>query len=217
MSKIIYITETQLNEIVGNSTYLNNQDSTNEYRLGGAEISVDGVIGDYVDGNIKTGKPVTTDKFAKQLKNQNRFGGYAPYIRRTISESNQDFTGKENTFQISQTTINGIKERLRNYNGDKNAPGYKRANDIINKGRLSYDNGYRILDDYSKGNGNELLGDELEKEIRRRLNTAQNISQSGREAKMKKGENIINRNNKTYNIGTAHTPKNKNVIGISYE
>lgn len=217
MSKIIYITESQLNEIVGNGAYLDHQDSTNEYRFGGAEISVDGVIGDYIDGNIKTGKPVTTDKFAKQLKNQNRFGGYAPYIRRTISESNQDLTGKENTFQISQSTLNNIKERLRNYSGDKNAPGYKRANDIINKGRLSYDNGYRILDDFSKGNGNELLGDELEKEIRRRLNTAQDISQNGREAKMKRGENIINKNNKTYNIGTAHTPKKNNVIGISYE
>jgi hypothetical protein len=70
MSKLIYITESQLNEIIGNGSYLNQQDSTNEYRFGGAEISVGGTTGDYVDDNVKLGEPVITDKISKRLQNQ---------------------------------------------------------------------------------------------------------------------------------------------------
>ena len=67
MSKLLYITEEQLQEIVGNGAYLNSQDSTNEYRLGGTEISPNGVTGDYIDGDVEFGEPVVTDKISKQL------------------------------------------------------------------------------------------------------------------------------------------------------
>ena len=119
MSKLIYITEAQLQEIVGNGAYLNPNDSSNEYRLGGAEINVDGSVGDYIDGDHDTGNPVITDKIAKQIRNQRRFGGFAGYIRKPIlPESNQDLTGKQNTFHVSQTTLDDIIQRLNGYTGD---------------------------------------------------------------------------------------------------
>ena len=67
MSKLIYITESQLNEIIGNGAYFDKQDTTNEYRLGGPEISVGGVTGNYTDGDVEHAEPVITDKFAKQI------------------------------------------------------------------------------------------------------------------------------------------------------
>ena len=218
MSKLIYITESQLNEIVGNGAYLNPNDNTNEYRLGGTEINVDGSVGDYIDGDNDTGNPVITDKIAKQIRNQRRFGGFAGYIRKPIlPESNQDLAGKQNTFQISQTTLDGLKERLTGYSGDKDAPGVKRAMELIKTGRMSYDNAYRTLDDYSKGVGNDILGDDLKKELDRHLNSAENISKSGRDAKMARGENVLKTNSKTGFKGGAHTPNGNNTIGVTYE
>lgn len=219
MSKLIYITESQLQEIVGNGAYLNPKDTRNEYRFGGAEISADGVTGDYIDGDSKPGKPVTTDKIAKQIRRQGRnYMGQPAFNRRPIlPESNQDLAGKQNTFQVSQTTLDGIKERLNGYSGDKDAPGVKRAMELLKTGRMSYDNAYRTLDDYGKGIGNDILGAELEKELRRQLNTAENISQSGRDAKMNRGENVLKSTNKTGVKGGAHSPSGNNTIGVTYE
>lgn len=219
MSKLIYITEAQLNEIIGNGAYLDTTDTTNEYRFGGAEISVDGTIGDYIDGDHDTGKPVTTDRIAKQIRRQgrNHLGQPAVNRRPILPESNQDFTGKQNTFQVSQTTLDDIKQRLDGYNGDKDAPGVKRATELLKTGRMSYDNAYRTLDDYEKGAGNDILGSNLEKEIRRQLNTAENISQNRRDGKMSRGENILKSAPKTGLKGGAHSPSGNNVIGVTYE
>ena len=213
MSKLIYITESQLNEIIGNGAYLNNQDSTNEYRLGGAEISVDGVTGDYIDGNLKFGKPVVSDKISKHITKP-RVKGMS---RTVLPESNQDLTGKQNTMQISKNTIDNIKKRLNSYNGNENDPGIKRAKNIINKGRISNDDGYRILDDFDNGKAGEVLDPMLQKEIRRKLDTAENISRNSRETKMSRGENVLKSAPKTGAKGGAHTPKGNNVIGVTYQ
>lgn len=213
MSKLIYITESQLNEIIGNGAYLNNQDSTNEYRLGGAEISVDGITGDYIDGNLKFGKPVIGDKISKHITKPKVKG----MSRTVLPESNQDLTGKQNTMQISKNTIDNIKKRLNSYNGNENDPGIKRAKNIINKGRISNDDGYRILDDFDNGKAGEVLDPMLQKEIRRKLDTAENISRNSREAKMSRGENVLKSAPKTGAKGGAHTPKGNNVIGVTYQ
>lgn len=218
MSKLIYITESQLNEIVGNGTYLNAQDSTNEYRLGGSEITSDGITGDYVDGNVETGKPVMTDKIARQITSPRVRGLGGCAVRRSIiPESNRDLTGKQNTMQISQTTIDKLKEKLHNYNGKQNEPGIKRAQRIIKTGRVSNDDGYRILHDFENGQSGDVLDDSLQKEIRKRLDTAENISQSSKDAKMERGENILSTNNNIMPKGHAHTPKGNNIIGVTYE
>lgn len=218
MNKLIYITETQLNEIVGNGAYLNTNDTTNEYRFGGSEISSNGVTGNYTDGDNKTGKPVTTDKIANQIRNQHRFGGYCNYVRKSIlPESNQDLTGKQNTFQISKNTLDDIRERINNFSGDKNTPGFKRALQLLKTGRISYDNAYRTLNDYKNGIGNDILGFKLENELKNKINTGENISKNSREAKMNRGENVLKSTNKTGMKGGAHTPKGNNTIGITYE
>ena len=218
MSRLIYITEAQLNEIVGNGTYLDDNDTTNEYRLGQQEVSADGITGSYIDGDLENGKPVMTDKIAKQITNPRvrGIGGYA-FRRNILPESNQDLTGKQNTMQISQTTIDKLKEKLQSYNGSQNDPGVKRAQRIINTGRVSNDDGYRILNDFETGKAGEALDDSLQKEIRKRLDTAEDISQNGRDAKKERGEKVLKQNYNSATIGKAHTPKGNNIIGVTYE
>lgn len=221
MSKLLYITEEQLQEIVGNGAYLNSQDSTNEYRLGGTEISSNGVTGDYIDGDVEFGEPVITDKISKQLSRP-RTRGMSYNTRRVapniLPESNQDITGKQNTFQISNDVLDDIKQNLSNYTGDKHAPGVKRGENIIKKGRISYDDGYRILDDINKGKDGNVLNTngKLEREIKRKLDTAENISSNNRESKMNRGENVIKSHAKNGTKGGAHSSKNNNTIGFTY-
>lgn len=218
MSKLIYITESQLNEIIGNGAYLDKQDTTNEYRLGGSEISTGGVTGNYTDGDVEYGEPVITDKIAKQITKP-RVRGLGGYVerRRVIPESNQDFTGKQNTMQISDTVKKKIETNLKNYNGSGNAQGVKRAQNIVKNGRMSYDDAYRTLNDFQNNKAGDVLDPMLQQELRRKLNTAENISSNNRDAKMARGENVLKSAPKTGAKGGAHTPKGNNVIGITYQ
>lgn len=213
MSKLLYITEKQLNEIIGNGAYLNNQDTTNEYRLGGSEIAANGITGNYIDGDVEFGEPIITDKISKQITKP-RIRGFQ---RKMLPESNQDLTGKQNTFQLSQDIIDDIKKNLKNYSGNNHAQGVKRAENIVKNGRVSYDDGYRILNDIANDKSGEVLNTngKLENEIRQKLNTGENISSNNRQSKMKRGENVIKSAPKTGMKGGAHSPKN-NTIGVTY-
>lgn len=220
MSKLIYITESQLNEIIGNGAYLDNQDSTNEYKLGGEEISVNGCTGNYTDGDVEFGSPTITDKIANRMAKP-RVRGLGGYVSRrsTVTEANQDLAGKQNTFQISDTELSKLRDRLTNYNGSENVAGVKRGKNIVDKKRISYDDAYRILDDMNKGNAGAMLDPDgtLRNEIERKIQTGTNISKSGREAKMARGENVMKSAPKTGFKGGAHTPKGNNTIGVTYD
>lgn len=218
MGKLIYITEAQLQEIVGNGAYLDDTDTTNEYRFGGEEITVNGTTGNYVDGDIDLGKPITSDDFADSLVPQRNHWSRGS-TRTTIHEANQDLTGKQNTFQVSSLELGKLKQRLNNYTGSQNDAGYKRGKNIINKERVSYDDAYRILDDMNSGNAGEVLDPDgtLRNELERKVKTATDISRNSREMKMAMGRNVMKSAPKTGAKGGAHTPKGNNVIGITYE
>jgi len=218
MSKLIYITERQLNEIIGNGAYLNDGDTTNEYRFGGAEVTVDGTTGNYVDGDVEFGEPVTTDEFARGLVPQRSHWSRGA-VKSPIREANQDLSGKGNTFQISSVELDKLKQRLNSYGGSKNDAGFKRGQTLVNKGRISYDDAYRVLDDMNTGTDGAVLDPDgtLKNELERKINTGTNISKSGRESKMNMGQNVMKSAPKTGAKGGAHTPKGNNVIGVSYE
>ena len=215
MGKLIYITEGQLQEIIGNGTYLNSNDNSNEYRLGGKEIGF-GTTGNYVDGDEDFAEPPISDKIEKELSRPRTIGLGGYPIVRSIRESNQDLTGSHNTMQISDTIVNDLRERLKNYNGNGNEPGVKRAKKIVTDKRISNDDGYRILNDFENGKAGNILTPELQKEIRRRLDTAENVSKTGRDSKIERGVNVLKSAPKTGTKGGAHTPKGNNTIGITY-
>jgi polyhydroxyalkanoate synthesis regulator phasin len=215
MSKLIYITEAQLKEIIGNGAYLNNQDTTNEYRFGGLEISADGITGNYIDGDVETGKPVTTDRISKKMSRP-RVRGLG---RTVLPESNQDLTGKENTFQLSNTEMDKLEDRINSYSGSQDNPGIKRGKNLVKNGRISYDNAYRVLDDMNKGSAGEILDPDgtLRREIENKIKTGTDISKNNRISKMNRGENVLKSAPKTGAKGGAHTPKGNNIIGVTYE
>lgn len=223
MSKLLYITEEQLQEIIGNGAYVDPKDDTNAHRLGGAEISVDGVTGNDTDGDVnifggkgKYGK-VITDKIGRSISKPRLRNSILRYTSR-ISESNQDITGKQHTFQLSKNVIGKLKQHLQSYNGNKNDAGVKRAENLINQGNISYDNAYRVLDDMNKGNAGSILDPDgtLRREIENKIKTGTDISRNSREIKKERGENILKSTNKTGMKGGAHTPKGNNTIGVTY-
>ena len=215
MRKLIKITESQLNEIIGNGAYLDNTDNTNEYRFGGSEINVNGVTGNYSDGDIEYGKPVKTDDIADRIAKP-RVRGLG---RTVLPESNQDLTGKQNTFQLSKTETDKLRQRVNSYCGSKDDPGIKRGKDLAEKGRMSYDRAYRILDDMSKGNAGNVLDPDgtLRREIENKIKTGTDISKNKRQSKMERGENVLKSAPKTGIKGGAHTPKGNNIINVTYE
>jgi polyhydroxyalkanoate synthesis regulator phasin len=215
MGKLIHITESQLLEIVGNGAYLNSQDTTNEYRFGGAEITANGVTGNYVDGDVEMGEPVTTDKIARQMA-RHRVRGMG---RTVLPESNQDLTGKNNTFQLSNTEMDKLKQRVQTYAGSHNDAGIKRSKNLMKKGRISYDDAYRVLDDMNKGNAGSVLDPDgtLRREIENKIKTGTDISKNDRQSKINRGENVLKSTNKTGMKGGTHTPKGNNIIGVTYE
>lgn len=216
MSKLIYITEAQLQEIVGNGAYLSDTDTTNEYRFGGSEVAVNGTTGNYVDGDVELGEPVTSDEFASQLVPQ-RSHWTRGTTRTNLREANQDLTGKQNTFQVSDEEVGKLKQRLSTYAGKQSDAGVKRGQNIANKGRVSYDDAYRILNDMNTGNAGAVLDPEgtLRSELERKIKTGTDISKNGREAKMARGENVLKSAPKTGAKGGAHTPNGNNVIGVT--
>lgn len=200
MSKLIYITEAQLQEIVGNGAYLDDTDTTNEYRFGGAEVSVNGTTGNYIDGDVELGEPVTTDNYASQLVPQRSHWSRGSGKAR-ISEANQE--------------IKGLNVDL----SDESKQTAKKLG--INASDMDCNYGFVVQDRIENGEYNGKVNDEdltqLNNDLGNKLQTKMNISRSGREAKMARGENVLKSAPKTGAKGGAHTPKGNNVIGVSYE
>ena len=97
------------------------------------------------------------------------------------------------------------------YSGSKNDPGYKRAKRLAEKGRVSYDNAYRILDDMQNGRDGAMLDPDgtLKHELETKVGTRADISRSQRNSN-------IDTESKYKAQGVTYTPNGHNVIGIIY-
>lgn len=202
MSKLIYITESQLNEIVGNGAYLNDKDTTNMHRFGGAEITVNGTTGNDIDGDSEPGDPVTSDMIAKRLTRRGVRGmGQAVY-----TESNQDFDNR--SIPLSQDERDRLAQT-----------GTEVGRNLAKKGRISFDYSYKLQNDLKNGKADAKLDPDgkLFNELNRKTETAENISRNRRESDMAMGKNVMKSAPKTGIKGGAHTPKGNNVIGVTYE
>ena len=200
MSKLIYITEAQLQEIVGNGSYLNDTDTTNEYRFGGAEVTVNGTTGNYVDGDVEFGEPVTSDEFAAGLVPQ-RSHWTRGTTRTSLRESNQ-------TIEKNKLGLSNKSKKTAQQLG-------------LNGSDINCNYGFVVQNRINNGEYDGKVSDEdLEQfsdDIGGKLKTQMNISRSNREAKMARGEHVMKSAPKTGAKGGAHTPKGNNVIGVTYE
>jgi hypothetical protein len=220
MSKLLYITEEQLQEIIGNGAYLNDKDTSNEYRLGGAEISVDGVTGDYIDGTVETGDVTTTDDISKSLRSKGRRLSCDVFRNgNLLPESNQDLSGKTKTIQLSQNSLNTLKKNVEHQlknNQDEDEEGIKRAKYLIrNNGVMPCQNAYRAESDSDEGIIGDVFTDDIMKDISNKLKTKEQISSNNRESKKRRGERVIKSSPKDGTKGGAHSPNN-NTIGYTY-
>ena len=201
--KTIILTREQLNRIVeGNSTYLPDADS-NFKEYGDNEV--------YASGKIEgaDGKPVTTDKIAKNLSRNNDIMGFTKQIVPTgykveSKMSKQDWENKHNLNESNQDLIN------RQFNiGTAEAPRY-----------VSYTNLTTIkseLEQERQQMGQNFPQDKQEQldKINRIYSTAKSNSKNIRKSKIERGERVIKQHNRQQFNGKAHTKKNDGPI-ITY-
>lgn len=200
MSKLIYITESQLQEIISNGVYLNKTDNGNEFKYGGAEVTTNGTTGNYIDGDVESGDPVTSDKLASQLVPQRSHW----------------------TRGAGQTRVNEANQEIKGLNVGLSDKSEQTAKELgIDASDMDCNYGFVVQDRIENGEYNGKVSDEdlarLNNDLGNKLKTKMNISRSGRQAKMARGENVLKSAPKTGAKGGAHTPNGNNVIGVSYK
>ena len=202
--KTIILTREQLNRIIeNNSTYLPDADS-NFREYGDNEVFATGKL----EGG--DGKPVTTDKIAKNIARNNDIMGNTKQIiptnyRFESRMSKQEWENKHKLNEDNQDLVN------RQFNiGSSNAPRY-----------VSYTNLTTIkneLETERNRMGNNFPQDKQEQldKINRIYSTAKSNSKNIRKSKMARGERVLSQHTKQSNNGKAHTKKNNGPI-ITYE
>jgi len=107
--------------------------------------------------------------------------------------ANQELQG--NYYNLSQNVLDGLKEKLDSYeknNGDKSLEGYTRLKNLVNAGKLSYENMKNIKGILQKHSGNKVLyelngGSILETWINETLKVARTTSELKKDLKDKAG------------------------------
>ena len=147
MGKTIIISKRQLTEIVGaDSMYLDDINSdANEFRAS-TEVTLNPDL-----SNKKPSKPITTDDIAMNMaKNPSwsNHGNTRPIPincskkKSKLVEAND--AGENRTWYIPDSIYKTIQTNVSNYKGDKNASGWDRANNLLKKRDVSYDEMRRL-------------------------------------------------------------------------
>lgn len=227
MGKTIIISERQLNEILGaDSSYLDNMEGDFQEYNGNTEISVNGKLSDKSDG-----EPITGDDFASKLARHDIWTGRgrsyglvvncATNKKKKIVEANQ--SGKNRSWVIPDKIYSQLKQNLQMYNGDKNAPGYDRLNNLINKRDVEFsemENLKDFFDNDAKNDPNHfnlIGGIEMQRWVDNTLNSFRSAIASDKANRAAMGfQNVYQKvgGTKDSGNGQAHSPKNSN---ITYE
>jgi hypothetical protein len=147
MGKTIIISKRQLTEIAGvDPSYLDEiDDDTNEFRAS-TEVTLNPDL-----SNKKPSKPITTDDIAMNMaKNPSwsNHGNTRPIPincskkKSKLVEAND--AGEKRTWYIPDNIYKTIQTNVSNYKGDKNASGWDRANNLLKKRDVGYDEMRRL-------------------------------------------------------------------------
>jgi hypothetical protein len=207
--KKIYITEKQLNEIIGvDLSYLNRSEGNRPVTIGDEEIFTT----DNVD--VDTEDP-TTDKIAKSKYPRSYYGAKKRNItlncsmdKKKINESNQDLVDKY--YNIPNKLYKLLKNNLSQYSGD--ISGIKRLKNLIDMKSLSTNEMYRIKNKLSSlekdsDEYNLIGGDEMLRWVDKELKHAKNVSYNRKKINKDLGRenSFISSHNKNSNNGKGHT------------
>ena len=215
MGKTIIVSKRQLTEIVGaDSMYLDdiNGDS-NEFRAS-TEVTLNPDL-----SNKKSAKPITTDDVAmKMAKNPSwsNHGNTRPIPincskkKSKLIEANE--AGENRTWYIPDNIYKTIQTNVSNYNGDKNASGWDRANNLLKKRDVSYDEMRRLKNffDHSTAEDAEYYNLFGGKDTANWVNNSLKsfVSTSSSDKKNMKSLGVVgSEEHKNSGNGQAHTPK----------
>ena len=219
MGKTIIITERQLQEIVGaDSSYLDATDTDfNEFNAH-TEVSTGGKLSIKKDSN-----PLTTDALASKMA-KNPSWNIRGNTRSTplncskkkskIDEANK--AGENRTWAIPDDIYTQLQNNVVNYNGDKNATGWDRLNNLVNQRNVGYDEMRRLKNFFDNKAKNEpehfnlIGGTKMRQWVDNSLNSFRSAVDSDKANRSQMGmQNVYQQAGGTKDSGNgqAHTPK----------
>lgn len=231
MSKLIYITESQLRETIeGNGAYLNGEDSTNEFKLGGMVVGTASVTGSAEGDDVELPDPLIGDTVGSEVTRRSPLWGSFTTARGltcsvkkkgvSLNERNREISGKGNKRVITQQAQDNLARNLRAYQGNRNAPGIKRVGNILdNDGKVSYNNAEEILTQMKNGtSGLEVLDTDgsLKRSLENITRNEKSKSKSSRQTKQQMGLPILNVVNRDGSKGGAHSTTTTNTTQQIY-
>ena len=221
MGKIIIITEKQLKEIAGaDSSYLDSIDNDLDVNMGHTETFADGGPIDTIKGR---GKNMTGDKKVKNTAKNPSWSnrGVTKSLPLTcgkkknkIVEANRD--GENKTWRIPDEIYRTLQTNASSFNGDKNAAGWDRLNNLIKNPDVSYDEMRRLKNFFDTKSKNEpehyqmICGDKLKPWVDNSLKSFTGSIQRDKENRSSMGQsNVFQKAGGTKNSGNgqAHTQK----------
>jgi hypothetical protein len=232
MSKLIYITESQLRETIeGDGAWLNPEDSNNEFKLGGMQVSTGAVTGSAEHGDVELPEPVVGDAVADRMTKRSPLWGSLATSRGTINcsvkkkagsinEANSGIDGKTNKRRITKQAQDTLSANIRSYTGNRNTPGVKRVEDILkNDGMVSYNNAEEILSQMNDGTSG-LERFDVDGSFKRSLESITKNekakSKIGRDNRKQMGLPVLNVTNRDGSKGGAHTSATTNTTQQIY-
>ena len=226
MGKTIIISERQLTEILGaDSSYLDSMEGDFKEFNGHTEVSVNGKLSDKSDG-----EPLTTDEYGSKKMLTNGWGTTArqqPLVmncgveKKTLVENLP--MGQERTWTIPEELYSQLQNNRQMYNGNKNASGWDRLNNLINQRNVKYNEMKRLKSFFDReakndpNNYNLIGGKDMEQWVQNSLKSYRGAVATDKASKSAMGfENVYQKAGGTKNVGNgqAHTKKNN---GITYQ
>jgi hypothetical protein len=221
MGRTIIITERQLKEIVGaDSAYLDSTDNDLDVPRGHTETFADGGPLDKIKGR---GRNVTGDEKVKNTAKNPSWSnrGVSRGLPLTCSkkktkivEANRE--GENKTWRIPDDIYKSLKTNASSFNGDKNASGWDRLNNLINNPDVSYDEMRRLKNFFDNKSKNEpdhyqmICGDKLKPWVDNSLKSFTGSIERDKANRSSMGQsNVYQKAGGTKNSGNgqAHTPK----------
>lgn len=227
MGKTIIITERQLREIVGaDPSYLDSMEGDFKEYNAGIETMVGGKLSDKSDAN-----PLTTDDLTQMLsktygsstvmQQEPRTINCSKNVKKkTLSENSP--MGQSKTWMIPDELYKQLQSNSQMYQGDKNAAGWDRLNNLIGQRNVKYGEMKRLknyFDNQGKKdqNGYNLLGGaKMEQWVQNSLKSYRGAVETDKANRSAMGqENVYQKAGGTKNSGNgkAHSKKNN---GITY-
>lgn len=228
MGKTIYISERQLREILGaDSAYLDSMEGDFREFNGTSEVGVGGKLSNKTDA-----EPITGDEYASMLAPTNDWlnnGRRQPLVMNCEVEDDEQLVenapiGQGKTWTIPDELYRQLQSNCQTYQGDKNAAGWDRLNNLVNQRNIKFSEMKRLKNFFDKegksdpNNYNLIGGKNMENWVQNSLKTYRGAVASDKANRAAMGfENVYQKAGGTKNSGNgqAHTKKNNN--GITFQ